>query len=29
VAASANVLPILNVYWTESAEFCAERRNQR
>ena len=29
VAALANALPILDVYWTESAEFCAERRNQR
>ena len=29
VAASANVLPILNVYWTEIAEFCARKRNQR
>ena len=29
VAASANVLPILDVYWTEIAEFCAIRCNQR
>ena len=29
VTTSANVLPILAVYWTEIAEFCARRRNQR
>ena len=29
VAAPANVLPILNVYWTEIAEFRATRCNQR
>ena len=29
VTTSINVLPILDVYWTEIAEFCARRRNQR
>ena len=29
VAAPANVLPILTVYWTEIAEFCATKCNQR
>ena len=29
VATSANVLPILNVYRTEIAEFCARTRKQR
>ena len=29
VATLQNVLPVLNVYWTEIAEFCAATRNQR
>ena len=24
-----SILPVLNVYWTEVAEFCAAMRNQR
>ena len=29
VATLQNVLPVLNVYWTEIAEFCAATYNQR